>query len=84
MFRQDVMRICSLKEYCGPWQFHSAANVLLLWSSLQGIFNLMLGWITTTCFVPVKLTVVKQESLVFCGQVFPQTTETYIIILSPL
>ena len=28
MFREDVMRICSLKEYCGPWQFHSAANVL--------------------------------------------------------
>ena len=44
----------------------------------------MLGWITTMCFVSVKLTVVKQESLVFCGQVFAQTTETYIIILSPL
>ena len=28
VFREDVMRICSLKEYCGPWQFHSAANVL--------------------------------------------------------
>ena len=32
----------------------------------------------------VKLTVVKRESLVFCGQVFAQITETYIIILSPL
>ena len=62
MFREDVMRICSLKEYCGQWQFHSAANVLttnLLWSSLQGIFNLMLGQTTTMCFVPVKMTVVK-------------------------
>ena len=28
VFRKDVMRICSLKEYCGPWQFHSAANVI--------------------------------------------------------
>ena len=28
VFREDVMRICKLKEYCGPWQFHSAANVL--------------------------------------------------------
>ena len=28
VFREDVMRICNLKEYCGPWQFHSAANVL--------------------------------------------------------
>ena len=28
MFMEDVMRICGLKEYCGPWQFHSAANVL--------------------------------------------------------
>ena len=28
VFREDVMRIYSLKEYCGPWQFHSAANVL--------------------------------------------------------
>ena len=44
----------------------------------------MLGQITTIYFVPVKLTVVKQESLVFCGQVFAQTTETYIIILSSL
>ena len=28
VFREDVMRICKLKEYCGPWQYHSAANVL--------------------------------------------------------
>ena len=28
VFREDVMRICKLKEYCSPWQFHSAANVL--------------------------------------------------------
>ena len=28
VFIEDVMRICSLKEYCGPWLFHSAANVL--------------------------------------------------------
>ena len=28
VFREDVMRICKFKEYCGPWQFHSAANVL--------------------------------------------------------
>ena len=28
VFREDVMRICKLKEYCGPWQFPSAANVL--------------------------------------------------------
>ena len=30
VFREDVMRICKLKEYCGPWQFHSATNVLAL------------------------------------------------------
>ena len=30
MFREGVMRICKLKEYYGPWQFHSAANVLTL------------------------------------------------------
>ena len=30
VFREDVMRICKLKEYCGPWQLHSAANVLAL------------------------------------------------------
>ena len=29
-FREDVMRICKLKVYCGRWQFHSAANVLAL------------------------------------------------------
>ena len=28
VFRDDVMRICKLKQHCGPWQFHSAANVL--------------------------------------------------------
>ena len=28
VFREDVIRICSLKEYCAPWQFHFAANVL--------------------------------------------------------
>ena len=28
VFRGDVLRICKIKEYCGPWQFHSAANVL--------------------------------------------------------
>ena len=28
VFREDVLRICKIKEYCGPWQFHSAANVL--------------------------------------------------------
>ena len=46
-----------------------------LWSSLQGIFGRM-------CFVPVKMT--KQKGLVFCGQVFAQTTETNITILYPL
>ena len=38
VFREDVMRICKLKEYCGPWQFHSAANVLA--SKLVMIFPL--------------------------------------------
>ena len=38
----------------------------------------MLEEITTACFVPVKMT--KQKSLVFCGQVFAQTTETNINI----
>ena len=28
VFRDDVMRIRKLGEYCGPWQFHSIANVL--------------------------------------------------------
>ena len=28
VFRDDVMRICKLKQHFGPWQFHSAANVL--------------------------------------------------------
>ena len=31
------MRICTLKEYCGPWQFHSAANVLT--SKLVMVFH---------------------------------------------
>ena len=51
-------------------------------ASLQGIFGQMLEQITTACFVPVKMT--KQKSLVFCGQVFAQTTETNITILYPL
>ena len=50
-----------------------------LWSSLQGIFDRILEQITTACFVPVKMT--KQKNLVFCGQVFAQTTETNITIL---
>ena len=28
VFREDVLRIRNLGEYCGLWQFHSAANVL--------------------------------------------------------
>lgn len=28
VFREDVMRIIKLKEHCGPWQFHSTANML--------------------------------------------------------
>ena len=28
VFREDVLRIRNLREYCGLWQFHSAANVL--------------------------------------------------------
>ena len=28
VFWEDVLRIRNLREYCGLWQFHSAANVL--------------------------------------------------------
>ena len=28
VFQEDVFRIRNLREYCGLWQFHSAANVL--------------------------------------------------------
>ena len=28
VFREDVLRIRNLREYCGLWQFHLAANVL--------------------------------------------------------
>ena len=28
VLKDDIMRIWELKEHCGPWQFHSAANVL--------------------------------------------------------
>ena len=28
VFREDVLRTRNLGEYCGLWQFHSAANVL--------------------------------------------------------
>ena len=28
VYKEDVMRIRNLSEQCGPWQFHSAANVL--------------------------------------------------------
>ena len=28
VFQEDVLRIRNLQEYCGLWQFHSAANVL--------------------------------------------------------
>ena len=52
VFREDVMRICKLKEYCSPWQFHSAANVLSskmfmvfpsmnIWSDVRTDYNHM-------------------------------------------
>ena len=28
VLKDDIMRILKLKEHCGPWQFHSAVNVL--------------------------------------------------------
>ena len=28
VFKDDILRIRKLAKYCGPWQFHSAANVL--------------------------------------------------------
>ena len=28
VYREDVIRIRKLKEHCGPWQFHSTANIL--------------------------------------------------------
>ena len=85
VFREDVLRICKLKNIA----VHGSSILQpmfypqkFLWSSIQGIFGLMLEQITTAYFVPVKMT--KQKSLVFCGQVFAQTTETNITILYPL
>ena len=65
VFREDVLRICKIKEYCGPWQFHSAANVLS--SKIFMVFpsrNIQSDVRTdyNHVFVPVKMT--KQKSLV--------------------
>ena len=90
VFREDVMRICNLKEYCGPWQFHSAANVLnsklvMVFPSRNVRSDVRMDY--NHMFCPSEIDSnkkKKQKSLVLCGQVFAQTTETYTIILCPL
>ena len=73
VFREDVMRICKLKEYCGPWQFHSAANVLA--SKLVMIFPLRNIQLDVRMdynhlFCPSEIDSNKTKTLGLCGQVF--------------
>ena len=85
VFREDVMRIYKLKEYCGPWQFHSAANVLSL--KIFMVFpsrNIQLDVRTDYNHVFCPSENDKTKTFGLCGQVFAQTTETNITILYPL